>query len=355
MPTFRTDLGRIPTYRPGKPIDELSRELGISEIIKLASNEWPLPPFPEVSAAVSAAAVGLNRYPENSSYDLVNELASYLDVGADHLWMGAGSTELILSLSLAVGGPGSSFVFSDPSFVMYPIAAAVSGAEAIAVGSTAGMGHDLDAMLAAVRPDTSLVFVCNPNNPTGTHLSSQDVVAFIDAVPDRTLVVVDEAYFEFVTAPEYGSAIGEAVARDNVIVTRTFSKVFGLAGLRVGYAIGSPQTLGSLRRAQVPFSVNSVAQAGALAALRCADRLQQRVSDNDAVRSELERGLADRDVDYVPSQTNFVLFRPKSDAAQLADALMQQGVIVRPMGPFVRVSVGTVEENRRLLEALAAG
>jgi histidinol-phosphate aminotransferase len=352
MPTFRTDLDGIPVYRPGKPIDEVSRELGITEIIKLASNEWPLPPFPEIAAAIAVAVGDLNRYPENSVYRLVNELAGYLGVPDDHIWMGAGSTELLLSMSLAVGGPGSSFVFSDPSFVMYPIAAAVSGAEGIAVPSTAGMGHDLDAMLAAVRPDTSLVFVCNPNNPTGTYLPIDDVVGFIDAVPARTMVVVDEAYFEFVTAPDYGSALQLTLSRENVIVTRTFSKVFGLAGLRVGYAVGNPETLGRLRRAQVPFSVNSVAQAGALAALQCSDRLGQRVRDNDAARSELEAGLGERGIDYVPSQTNFVLFRPSADAAKLSDALLHQGVVVRPMGPFIRVSVGTVEENRLLLAAL---
>ena len=354
MPTFRTDLDGIPVYRPGKPIDEVSRELGIAEIIKLASNEWPLPPFPEVTAAITAAVPELNRYPENSVYHLVNELAGYLAVPADHIWMGAGSTELLLCMSLAVGGPGSSIVFSDPSFVMYPIAAALSGAEPVAVPSTEGLGHDLDAMVDALRPDTSLVFVCNPNNPTGTYLPIDDVERFIDAVPERTLVVVDEAYFEFATAPDYGTALDRALSQDNVIVTRTFSKVFGLAGLRVGYAVGHPETLAKLRRAQVPFSVNSVAQAGAQAAIQAEGRLAQRVEDNDRARLELENGLAARGIDYVPSQTNFVLFRPAGDVAELNDALLHQGVIVRPMGPYIRASVGTIEEIRRLLAALDA-
>ena len=355
MPSFRSDLDRIPVYRPGKPIDEVSRELGISEIVKLASNEWPLPPFPEVEAAISEAVVDLNRYPENSVYHLVNGLAAYLDVPADHIWMGAGSTELLLSMSLAVGRPGTSFVFSDPSFVMYPIAAAISGAEAVAVPSTEGLGHDLAAMEAAITSDTSLVFVCNPNNPTGTHLPIADVEHFISAIPDSSLIVVDEAYFEFVTAPDHGTAIWQALARDNVVVTRTFSKVFGLAGLRVGYAVGRPETLGRLRRAQVPFSVNSVGQAAALAALACGERLAERVAENHAARAQLEEGLSARGIDYVPSQTNFVLFRPDGDAAALGDFLLQQGVIVRPMGPFIRVTVGTPGENDRLLAALDAG
>jgi histidinol-phosphate aminotransferase len=352
MPAFRSDLDQIPVYRPGKPIDEVSRELGIDDIVKLASNEWPLEPFPEVIEAVAAAAADFNRYPENSVYHVVNALSAHLGVPADHIWMGAGSTELLTCIALAVGGPGTSTVFSDPSFVMYPISAALTGAEAIPVAATSVMGHDLAAMRQATRDDTSLVFICNPNNPTGSYLPIADVEAFIESVPDRTLVVVDEAYFEFVTAPDYGTAIPLAVARDNVIVTRTFSKIYGLAGLRVGYAIGQPGTLAQLRRAQVPFSVNSAAQAGALAALAHSDRLAERVSDNDLARRQMEEGLTLRGLDYVPSQTNFVLIRPVSDPQVLSDALLQLGVIVRPMGPLIRVTIGTPDENRRFLAAL---
>jgi histidinol-phosphate aminotransferase len=352
MPAFRSDLDQIPVYQPGKPIDEVSRELGIDDIVKLASNEWPLEPFPEVIEAVTAAAAEFNRYPENSVYHVVNALSAHLGVPADHVWMGAGSTELLGCIALAVGGPGTSTVFSDPSFVMYPISAALTGAEALPVPATAVMGHDLAAMRQAIRDDTSLVFICNPNNPTGTYLPIADVAAFIDSVPERTMVVVDEAYFEFVTAADYGTAIPLAVARDNVIVTRTFSKIYGLAGLRVGYAVGQPDTLAQLRRAQVPFSVNSAAQAGALAALAHAERLIERVSDNDLARGQMEEGLASRGLDYVPSQTNFVLIRPGGDPQALSDALLHLGVIVRPMGPFIRVTIGTPAEDRRFLEAL---
>ncbi|MGA9597444.1 MAG: histidinol-phosphate transaminase [Acidimicrobiia bacterium] len=352
MPTFRGDLDRIPVYKPGKPIDEVSRALGITDIVKLASNEWPLSPFPSVIEAIAAVVHDLNRYPENSVYYLVEALARHLDVPADHLWMGAGSTELLLALSLAVGGPGTSFVFADPSFVMYPIAAAISGASPIVVPATSGLGHDLDAMLGAVRSDTTLVLVCNPNNPTATYLSDPDVTAFVEAVPDRALVVVDEAYFEFVTADDYASCIPLALQRDNVVVTRTFSKVYGLAGLRVGYAVGRPDTLNRLRRAQVPFSVSSVAQAAALAALSSRDELRRRVADNAMAREQLEKGLADRGLDYVPSQTNFVLLRPATDAAAMGDALLRQGVIVRPMGQYLRVTVGTPSEIERFLAAL---
>jgi histidinol-phosphate aminotransferase len=354
MPAFRTDLGGIPVYRPGKPIDEVSREHGIEDIVKLASNEWPVAPFPEVQDALAAATTDLNRYPENSVYHLVNGLADHLGVSEDHLWVGAGSTELIMCIAVAVGGPGTSVVFADPSFVMYPIAAALAGSEPIAVPATSQLGHDLDAMLAAIRPDTSLVFVCNPNNPTGTWLAAADVARFIEAVPDHALVVVDEAYFEFVTSEEYDTSVAHALARDNVAVARTFSKVFGLAGLRVGYVVGQPDTLAQLRRAQVPFSVNSMAQVGALAALAYPDRLAERVVANATARAELEEGLADLGLEYVPSQTNFVLVRPDRDAAALGETLLQAGVIVRPMGQFLRVTVGTQAENRMLLQALAA-
>lgn len=352
MPAFRTDLERVPVYRPGKPIDEVSRELGIDDIVKLASNEWPAEPFPEVRDAIASAVAELNRYPENSVYRLVNALSAYLGVPEDHLWMGAGSTELIMCMALAVGGPGASMVFADPSFVMYPIATALAGSEAIAVPSTAKLGHDLDAMLAAIRPDTSLVFICNPNNPTGTWLESGAVDRFIAAVPEHVLIVVDEAYFEFVTDPAYGSALSQAISHDNVVVTRTFSKVFGLAGLRVGYAVGQPNTLAQLRRAQAPFSVNSLAQVGALAAVAHPDRLVERVKSNEAARSQIENGLAALGLEYIPSQTNFVLVRPGDDPGQVNEALLCMGIIVRPMGPFLRVTVGTHEENHRLLAAL---
>ncbi len=354
MPAFRKDLERIPVYRPGKPIAEVSRELGLDQIVKLASNEWPSGPFPEVADAIAAAVDDLNRYPENSAHHLVEVLAAYLGVEPENLWMGAGSTELLLGTSLAVGGPGTSTVFADPSFVMYPIAAAIAGSEAIPVPCNEGMGHDLNAMLAAIRPDTSLVFVCNPNNPTGTWLDHDSVQGFIDAIPPETLVVVDEAYFEFATDPSYGTAIGDAVSRSNVLVSRTFSKVFGLAGLRVGYMVGQPETLAQLRRAQVPFSVNSIAQVAAEAAIAHADRVGERVADNQAWRDQLEGGLAELGIEYVPSQTNFILTKPARDTAVLSDGLLRRGVIVRPMGPFLRITVGTKAENEMLLEGLAA-
>lgn len=351
MPAFRSDLNAIPIYHPGKPIDELSRELGISDVVKLASNEYPDGPFPEVIAAMTDAAAGVNRYPENSGYHVVNALGRLFGVSSDHVWLGAGSTELLTCMALAVGGPGTSAVFANPSFVMYPIATAISGAVPIRVPATPQLGHDLDAMLAAIRDDTTIVYVCNPNNPTGTHLAADAIAAFVAATPPQVLIVVDEAYCELVTAPDYSSAVQLARQRDNVVVTRTFSKVYGLAGLRIGYAIGRPETLSKLRRAQVPFSVSSVAQAAALAALDHEERLAERVAANAAGRAWLEAEMAGRVVRVIPSQTNFILIEPDGPAGRWSDALLHRGVIVRPMDGYIRVTVGTQEENRRLIAA----
>jgi histidinol-phosphate aminotransferase len=352
VPTFRSDLDSIPIYTPGKPIEEVSRELGIADIAKLASNECPVEPFPEVVEAITAAAKGANRYPEASGYPLLRSLADHHGLSEDRFWLGLGSTQLITSIALAVGGPGTSAVYADPSFIMYPIASRMAASAEVAVPLDADMRHDLEAMLGAIRDDTTLVYVCNPNNPSGTHVPGPDVRRFIDAVPDRITVVVDEAYHEYVTAPDHESMLPAVSERDNVIVTRTFSKVYGLAGLRIGYAIGDSETLAKARRCQIPFSASGVALAAALAALPLQDKVADRAKDNAVGRDTIEAGLTERGVEFWPSQTNFVLFRPPLPPGQVAEAMMPLGVVVRPMGPFIRVSVGTDVENERFFEAI---
>lgn len=354
MPTFRSDLDSIPTYKPGKPIEEVSRELGITDIAKLASNECPLEPFPEVLEAIAAAGRVANRYPEDSGYPLVQALAAHHDLPADYFWLGLGSTQLLTSIALAVGGPGTSAVYADPSFIMYPIASRMAATREIAVPLDGDMRHDLGAMLAAIGNQTTVVYVCNPNNPSATYVRGADVRAFIAAVPSRVTVVVDEAYHEYVTAPDHETMLPLVRHRDNVIVTRTFSKVYGLAGLRIGYAMGDPDTIAVLRRCQIPFSANAVAQAAALAALPLHDRVADRVKVNTVGRDTIEAGLAERGLEHWPSQTNFVLFRPGAPAEQVAEALMGRGVIVRPMGGFIRVSVGTEHEVEMFLNGLDA-
>ena len=352
MPTFRPDLDQIPYYDPGKPIEEVARELGIDDIVKLASNESPTEPFPEVQAAIAATTPGIHRYPETTAHYLAEALATHHSVQMDQIWVGPGTTGILVSIAMATTRAGTSAVFADPSFVVYPIGTAMSGGSSIRVALDADHRHDLVAMANAVRDDTVIVYVCNPNNPTGTHARSTDIDRLLESVPDRVLVVVDEAYAEYVTAPDYATAIPHATARDNVVVTRTFSKVYGLAGLRVGYAIGQPDTIGALRRTQVPFATTTLSQVAAIESLRHPDSVASRIKDNAIGRELLTAGLRKRELLAIDSQTNFVLFRPEGDARKFSDALLHEGVIVRPMGPWIRVSVGTDFENRRFLAAL---
>ena len=352
VPRYRPDIDSIPRYVPGKPIDEVAREIGISDIVKLASNESPVPPFPEVVDAIADAAGDVNRYPEDSSFHLVNDLAERLGTTSEHIWMGAGSTQLLAATAHAMAGPGASVVYAWPSFVGYRIAAAMSGMRTIEVPLDDDARHDVGAMVAAIDDDTTLLYLCNPNNPTGTHVAASAVDRLVDAVPDRVLVVLDEAYHEYAAAPDYASGIRHAVERPNVLVTRTFSKVYGLAGLRVGFGVGSPDLLANLRRMQLPFVVNSVAQAAARAALQHDDRLEARVKDNATGRDHIEAALAARDVAHHPSQTNFVAIKPDMNPRVLAEAMLERGVIVRPLGSLVRVTVGTEAENDRFIAAL---
>jgi len=351
LPTFRPDLASIPRYVPGKPIDEVARELGIESVDKLASNECPEPPFPEVIPLIEGIATSLNRYPDSAGYELTEAIAAHLGVGRDCVWIGAGSSENLRCIALAVGGPGTSAVYASPSFVMYTISTRIAHSEPIAVPLTSSFSHDLDAMAAAIRPDTTVVYVCNPNNPTGGIRSGADVRAFLDAVPERVTVVIDEAYAEYVTDRSYISMIHDAVEASNVIVTRTFSKIYGLAGLRVGYAVGHSDLVAKLRTPQAPFSVNSVAQAAATEVLKHQDRVGLRRDRNAAGRGVLADGLRDRGVDVADSQANFVYFEPQAPPGEVSEQLMQRGVIVRPLGAGLRVSVGTEDENERFLAA----
>lgn len=351
LPTFRQDLASIPRYVPGKPIDEVARELGVESIDKLASNECPEPPFPEVVPLIESLATSLNRYPDSAGYELTEAIAAHLGIAHDSVWIGAGSSENLRCIALAVGGPGTSAVYASPSFVMYTIGTRIAHSEPITVPLTSSFSHDLDAMAAAIRPDTTVVYVCNPNNPTGSIRSGADVRTFLDEVPERVTVVIDEAYAEYVTDSSYVSMAHDAVETPNVIVTRTFSKIYGLAGLRVGYAVGHPDLVANLRTPQAPFSVNSVAQAAATEVLKHQDRIALRRDRNAAGRGALTNGLRDRGVDVADSHANFVYFEPKAPPAVLSDQLLQRGVIVRPLGTGLRVSVGTEDENARFLAA----
>ncbi len=353
MPAFRTDLDAIVPYRPGRPIEDVRRELGLDRVAKLASNECPLPPFPEVATAIAAAVDGLNRYPDNEEHDLREAVAAHLGVPLDHLWFGGGSNELMLMTAIAAGGPSTSSVYAWPSFGLYRIASQVAMTEPIEVPLDADHRHDLDRMLAAVRPDTTIVYVCNPNNPTGTHVGAAAVADFVAEIPDRVLVVIDEAYWEYAQAADYGTAMSLALSRDNVMVAHTFSKVYGLAGLRIGYMVGAPANIETLRRIQLPFSVNSLAQVAAIEALRHQDQVAGRVERNAEGLKLFYEELADRGIPFADSQANFVYLRAGDDAAALQERLLQKGIIIRPMqAGWARVTVGSEPENREFFAAL---
>ena len=352
-PRIRPEIESLERYAPGRPIEEVARELGLTEVIKLASNENPLPPFPEVAAAMAEAVTSVNRYPDSGCYELTRVVADAIDVPADSLWFGAGSSELLTAVSRAVGGEGTSVVFGWPSFAMYPINAVLGRAEAIAVPLDDQHRFDLEALGAAIRPDTSLLMLCNPNNPTGTYRSEAEVRAFIDRVPEDVLIVVDEAYAEYVAAEDYATTIPLALERQNVVVARTFSKIHGLAGLRVGYMIGHPDTMSLLRRSQIPFSVNNIAQIGAITSLGYPDRVAERVKMNREGITYLEDELRARDIEFAPSQANFMWIRFGAGAKHTNQALMERGIIVRGLADeWTRVSIGTDAENRRFIQGL---
>jgi histidinol-phosphate aminotransferase len=355
MPRIRPDVASISSYVPGRSIEEVASEIGMTpeEIVKLASNESPDGPFPGVVEAAIRALAESNRYPDDDLRELTAALSAYLEVPGDHLWFGNGSVGLITHIAVATGGPGTSAVYAWPSFVMYRIASRWAMTGMIEVPLDDQQVHDLDAMSDAMRDDTTIAYLCNPNNPTGTIVTSDAMTSFLDSVPESTLVVIDEAYHDFVTDARYATAIPEALRRPNVLVLRTFSKIFALAAHRVGYAVGQPGTIRELRKAQPPFTVGQVAQVAAAASLRDRGELERRVTTNSAARHQLLGVLAERSLPHTRSEANFVYFAPGIPADEAAELFTRRGVIVRPMsGGWLRVTIGADHENRRFVDAL---
>jgi histidinol-phosphate aminotransferase len=354
VPRFRPDLESIPTYDPGRPLADVARDLGLEEITDLGSNEYPLGPFPEVVAAIREAATGVNRYPLTDSPDLRGAVARLYQIDADWVWVAPGSTAMLIAAALAAAGPDSSVVFADPSFVVYRMATAIAGATPLAVPVDDLWRHDASAMIEAVRDDTRLIYYCNPNNPTGTHTPFSDMERLAESVPGEVTIVVDEAYAEYVTAPDWSSAIPLTSRHANVVVSRTFSKVYGLAGERVGYAIGHPDLLRPLSRPQPPYAVSTLAQVAATEALRHQDRIAERVAEAVAGREWITSRLRQLGEFAIDSQTNFVLWRP-SDSSAAADTVLKRGALIRRLGPWVRITVGTPDQNRLCLDAIEQG
>jgi len=348
-------------YLPGKPVAELEREYGIGHAIKLASNENPFGPGPLALAAAREVLQDLSRYPEGSAWLLAGKLAGKHQLPRDCITLGNGSNDVLDMIARVFLAPAHEAVFSQYAFAVYPIAVQAVGARARVAAAHDGSrgpayGHDLDAMHSLVGPDTRLVFIANPNNPTGTWLESDALETFISGLPAHVMVVVDEAYFEYVDKPSYPDTSTWLERFPNLIVTRTFSKAYGLAGLRVGYALSHPDVAALLNRVRQPFNVNSVAQAAAVAALDDIEYLQQSIRRNREGMEQLVAGFRKLDLATIESAGNFVAVHT-GRGLERYEALLQQGIIVRPVANYgmpdhLRVSVGRADENVRLLEAL---
>jgi len=348
-------LGIAP-YEPGKPIEELERELGIHNAIKLASNENPLPPSDRVQRAILAALNHLNRYPDGSGFYLRQALAKKHGASPDQIVLGNGSNELIELLVRAFLRPGDEAVVPHPSFVVYPMIVQAAGGVRVMV-MLKEHRLDLEAMARAITPMTKMVFVANPNNPTATIVTADEVEHFMARVPERTIVVFDEAYIEFALGPDFPETLTYVRQGRKVVVLRTFSKAASLAGLRVGYGVADADAIALMNRIRQPFNVNSLAQAAALAALEDDGHILECVRMIEAGRHFLYDEFKTLGVQYVPARANFILVDVGRSAADIYQKLLHEGVIVRPMTPFgmetaLRITVGTPEENRKLVKAL---
>ena len=344
-------------YKAGKPIEELERELGLTEIIKLASNENPIGPGKKAIAAIQQALAGLALYPDGSGFSLKQALSKKYSVSSEQITLGNGSNELLELVARAFLTPAHEVVFSQHAFAVYPIVTQSVGAKAVVVPAI-NYGHDLDGMLAAVTDKTRIVFIANPNNPTGTLLSQESVERFISALPDTCICVLDEAYFEFVSSLEAIDSIEWLKKFPNLLITRTFSKAYGLAGLRVGYGLSSPEMADILNRVRQPFNNNTLALVAAEAALNDEEHLQETIRVNASGMLQLTEGFKALSLEWISSSGNFVLVDLKKSGQVIYDALLRKGVIVRPVGNYelphhLRISIGTEAENNVFLKALA--
>ena len=346
-------LGLRP-YEPGKPVEELERELGIAGSVKLASNENPVGPSPKALAAVRGVLEGVNRYPDGACFELRTRMAEKLAVDREQLIFGCGADEILGLLAKSFLSRGDEVVHAWPSFAMYPIVVAGMGAESVAVPLDSNLVHDLPAMAEAIGERTKIVFVCNPNNPTGTSVGTEALDDFVKQLPDDVVLAVDEAYAEYARRPDFPDVLEWLRQRPGTVVLRTFSKIYGLAGMRIGYAIADPELAGYLERARHPFNVNGLAEVAALAALDDREHVERCLELNAQGIEYLSRELPKLDIEIWPSDANFILARAGADCYQ---RLLREGIIVRPLQGFglpdyVRITVGLPEQNERLVKVL---
>ena len=353
-------IQKLPVYIPGKPIEEVRREFGLAgEIVKLASNENPLGSSPKALAAIRESIDELHRYPDGGGFYLRQAIAARQGFPEEQVVLGNGSVEIIEMLARAYLADGEEAVYSHQSFVMYAIAIAAVNAKGIGIPATGDRRHDLDAMADACGPRTKLLFIANPSNPTGTYNTREEFDRLFSNIPDGVLVVIDQAYFEYIDRPDYPDCLDDLRSGRNVIVLRTFSKIHGLAGLRVGYGIADREVVDTLNRVRSPFNTSNLGQRAAIAALKDLEWEAKCREENSRELARVEQEIQKRGVRFTPSVTNFVLVEFDRDVQEIFLELQKRGVIVRPVGGpgldrCIRVSIGTRKENDRFLAALDA-
>ncbi|MCM8765561.1 MAG: histidinol-phosphate transaminase [Candidatus Omnitrophica bacterium] len=353
---LRKNIEKVKPYQPGKPISEVKRELGLQRVIKLASNENPLGPSPKAVRAILKSVSELHRYPESNCFYLKRKLAERFNLKEDNFIIGNGSDEIIVLVLRALIDPGDKVMIAEPTFLIYEIQANACGARVIKI-PLRNFRYDLKRMKENLTPEVKVVFIANPDNPTGTYVTEEEVKEFMENIPEKTFVFFDEAYYEFAsTLPDYPRSL-QFLNKRNIIITRSFSKAYGLAGLRVGYGMGRADLIAYLERIREPFNVNSLAQAGALSALEDASFLKKTLETTQEGKAYLYKEFEKLGLTYLPSATNFVLVDIGRDSERIFQQLLREGVIVRGLKPwgldnFIRVTIGRREENEKFIKAL---
>jgi len=352
----RPQIFNLKPYVPGKPIEEVQRELGIDDIIKLASNENPLGPSPLGQKAFSEVVDKLHIYPDANCFRLKQKLSRMLDCNPQDLLVGNGSDELLKLLAETFLNPGDEIIFAQPSFAEYEFTATIMGATSVKV-PLIDFKHDLNAMLAAITPRTKMLYICNPNNPTGTIVTAEEIDSFMSRVPQDVLIIFDEAYYEYVESPSYASGIKYVKEGRNAVVLRTFSKIYGLAALRVGYGVTTPDIAAAVERVTEPFNVNTPAQVAAAAALDDKEHLEQSRKVNQAGKKYLYEEFEKLQLKYLKTDANFIFVDTGKDSQEVFQELLKKGVIIRSGDIFgyptyIRVTVGSEKENVRFIEGL---
>ncbi|MBN2184571.1 MAG: histidinol-phosphate transaminase [Candidatus Krumholzibacteriota bacterium] len=355
---MKPHLRKVKPYVPGKPVEELRREKNIEgEILKLASNENPYEPIDEIREAIIEEIAQIGRYPNSGSHYLCRELADHYGLAPENIFVGNGSNEILDLLVRAFIESGGEVIYPFPSFIAYPLICQQAGINDIKVGLV-DYRIDLETILRTITPDTKMIFICNPNNPTGTYVTDKEVEKFLSSVPPEIIVIFDEAYFEYVSADDYPDTRKYLETHENIIILRTFSKAHSLSGLRIGYSLSHPDLVTCLHMVRQPFNVNRVAQTAARTALKHIDKLKGRIDENALEREFVRNELINIGFTVPPSQTNFLLAVPGMECSDIVDKMMELGVIVRGMAPFglghesFRVTIGKPEENRTFLKTL---